>query len=322
LKDELSKLGDNARDKRFPQARLSLSEDDMRILLQAYAEGDGYINPKRPTNFKHSNVKLIYNTSSTTLAKQLRFMHWLLGEPLYSWYQVNHQGAGKYPIWRLYVGQKGTYTREILDGVSKVPVKAIEYVGEERTYDITVADTHNFVLAESGLIVHNCEDSSFTLASAVLRLFEIVGDFQLSWWYRWFNRDAPNCQVWIGYVWQDGQYWGHAWVSFRNPKYQFSKDWLILESTYESEVPMWMWIVWNKDQYVPVYMFNQYDSWRIDRDYDKIGLTKDYVDGRRQLIDAMINYVEAGVRMPQKWVHKSIRPVKAEFRKVINRRWA
>jgi hypothetical protein len=167
----------------------------------------------------------------------------------------------------------------------------------------------------------DCEDSSFLLASAVLRLFEIVGDFQYSWWYRWFNRDAPNCQVWLGFVYQDGQYWGHAWVCFRNPKYQFSKDWLVLESTYESEVPMWMWIVWNKDQYVPVYMFNQYDSWRIDRDYDKIGLTKDYVDGRRQLIDAMINYVETGVRMPQKWVHKSVRPVKVEFRKVFDRKW-
>jgi hypothetical protein len=75
LKDELSKLGDNARDKRFPQARLSLSEDDMRILLQAYAEGDGYVNPKRTAGkFGRSNVKLIYNTSSTLLAKQLRFM--------------------------------------------------------------------------------------------------------------------------------------------------------------------------------------------------------------------------------------------------------
>jgi hypothetical protein len=167
----------------------------------------------------------------------------------------------------------------------------------------------------------DCEDTSFLLASSVLRLFEIVGDFQYSWWYRWFNRDAPNCQVWLGFVYQDGQYWGHAWVSFRNPKYQFSKDWLVLESTYESELPMWMWIVWNKDQYVPVYMFNQYDSWRVDRDYDKIGLTKDYVDGRRQLIDAMVNYVETGVRMPQKWVHKRIRPVKVEFRKVFDRKW-
>jgi len=158
------------------------------------------------------------------------------------------------------------------------------------------------------------------LASAVLRLFEIVSDFQYSWWQRWF-RDAPNCQIWIGYVWQDGQYWGHAWVSYKNPKYEFSRDWLVLESTLETEVPMWMWIKWNKDVYLPVYMFNQYDSWRIDRDHDKIGLTKDYVDGRRQLIDAMINYVETGVRMPYKWVHKRIRPVKVEFKKVFNRKW-
>jgi len=321
LKEELAELGNNAMDKHLPQARLSLSEDDMRILLQAYAEGDGYVNPKRAAGkFGRSNVKLIYNTCSTILTKQLRFMHWVLGEPLYSWYQVNHQGAGKYPIWRLYVGQKGTYTREILDGVSKAPVKAIEYVGEERTYDITVADTHNFVLADSGLIVHNCEDSSFLLASSVLRLFEIVGDFQLSWWQRWFSRDAPNCQVWLGFVYQDGQYWGHAWVCFRNPKYQFSRDWLVLESTFEDEVPMNLWIVWTKDIYIPVYCFNQYDSWRVDRDYAKLGLTQDYVDKYKSLIDSMVNYVEAGVRMPQKWVHKRIRPVKVEFKKVFNRR--
>jgi hypothetical protein len=173
-----------------------------------------------------------------------------------------------------------------------------------------------------GLMAGDCEDSSFTLASAVLRLFEIVGDFQLSWWSRWFNRDAPNCQVWLGFVYQGGQYFGHAWVSFRNPKYQFSKGWLILESTFEDEVPMNLWIVWTKDIYIPVYMFNQYDSWRIDKDFAKLGLTQDYVDKYRDLINSMINYVEAGVRMPQKWVHKRIRPVKAEFRKVINRRWA
>jgi len=172
-----------------------------------------------------------------------------------------------------------------------------------------------------GLKAGDCEDSSMLLASAVLRLFEIVGDFQYSWWYRWFNRDAPNCQVWLGFVYQDGQYWGHAWVSFRNPKYQFSKDWLILESTYESEVPMNLWIVWTKDIYIPVYMFNQYDSWRIDKDYAQLGLTQDYVNKYKSLIDAMVNYVEAGVRMPQKWVHKRIRPVKVEFREVAKRRW-
>jgi hypothetical protein len=167
----------------------------------------------------------------------------------------------------------------------------------------------------------DCEDTSFLLASAVLRLFEIVGDFQYSWWSRWFSKDAPNCQVWLGFVYQDGQYWGHAWVCFKNPKYQFSKDWLVLESTYESEVPMWMWIVWNKDQYVPVYMFNQFDSWRIDRDYDKIGLSKDYIEGRKQLIDSMISYVETGVRMSQKWVHKTVRPVPYRLQKVENKRW-
>jgi hypothetical protein len=167
----------------------------------------------------------------------------------------------------------------------------------------------------------DCEDTSFLLASSILRLFEIVGDFQLSWWYRWFNRDAPNCQVWLGFVYQDGQYFGHAWACYRNPKYQFSRDWLVLESTYESEVPMNLWIVWTKDIYIPVYCFNQYDSWRIDRDYAKLGLTQEYVEKYRGLIESMVNYVESGVKMREKWVHKKIRPVKPGFRVVRNRRW-
>jgi len=81
-----------------------------------------------------------------------------------------------------------------------------------------------------------------------------------------------------------------------------------------------LWLVWTKDVYIPVYCFNQYDSWRIDRDYAKLGLTQDYVNKYRDLINSMINYVEAGVRVKEKWVHKTVRPVKAEFKKVFNRR--
>jgi hypothetical protein len=167
----------------------------------------------------------------------------------------------------------------------------------------------------------DCEDTSFLLASTVLRLFDVVSDFRFSWWFRWFNRDAPNCQVWLGFVYQGGQYWGHAWVTFRNPKYQFSKDWLVLETTFEDEVPMNLWIVWNKDIYIPVYCFNKYDSWRIDRDYAKLGLTQDYVVKYKPLIDAMVGYVESGVKMKEKWVHKTVRAVKAEFKRVVNRCW-
>ena len=167
----------------------------------------------------------------------------------------------------------------------------------------------------------DCEDTSMLLASVILRLFEVVGDFQYSWWYRWLVRDAPNCQVWIGFYRSGETFYGHAWVSYKNPKYPVARNWLTLETTYESEIPMNYWIAWTKDIYIPVYMFNQYDSWRIDRDYDKLGLSEDYVMKYKALIDAMVNYVEAGVKTPQKWVHKTIRPVKSDFREVRGRRF-
>jgi len=167
----------------------------------------------------------------------------------------------------------------------------------------------------------DCEDTTMLLASAVLRLFEVVNDFQLSWVRRWFTRDAPVCYACIGFFRGLDAPYGHAWVMFKNPKHQFSKDWLVLETTLENEVPLYLWILWSKDAYVPVYLFNDYDMLRIDRDYGKLGLEKDYVERYKTLIDAMINYVEAGVPTPQKWVHKTIRPVKAEFREVKGRRF-
>jgi len=191
-------------------------------------------------------------------------------------------------------------------------------------YDADLFSQSDFWMMPSevwAMKIGDCEDSSMLLASTILRLFDVVGDFSYSWWQRLFAKDAPNCQVWIGFVKEGGFWYGHAWVAYCNPKYAFSKDWLILETTLESEVPMNLWIVWSKDIYLPVYLFNQFDSWRIDRDYGKLGLTKDYVDKHKNLIDAMINYVEAGVKTPQKWVHKTIRPVKPEFRKVANKRW-
>jgi len=167
LKNLLKNLGNKSTNKHFLNDRLSLSEPCLLSLLNGYSVGDGYMNPKR-----NGNCKIIYNTTSNILARQLKLIHYILGRPLYSWFQVNHGGFGKNPIWRLYEFPTSHFNQEMFRGVSKVSIKKIEPVGKRKVYDITVADNHNFVTLDSGLIVHNCEDA----IDAVLTLEDWLGD--------------------------------------------------------------------------------------------------------------------------------------------------
>jgi len=95
-KDRLSKMGRCAPEKRFLEEHLSLPEKQMRLLLDGYSE-DACRNPTR------GNLKIIYATTSNVLARQLIFIHNMLGEPLVAQWREDSGGAGKnpLPIWRL-----------------------------------------------------------------------------------------------------------------------------------------------------------------------------------------------------------------------------
>ena len=181
MKDRLENMGRQAFDKHFLYDRLSLSESGIKALLEGYNDGDGYIEPKRklPSGRRQDSVEVIYNTSSDKLAEQLCFMTRILGKYFYKWHQLHHQGAGKKPIWRIYVYRKMKTWKNITPYLVNMSVKSIEYQGRERVYDIEVADTHNFVLADSGILVHNCEDTSILFTTLMLQndfnAYEIFG---------------------------------------------------------------------------------------------------------------------------------------------------
>ena len=144
----------------------------------------------------------------------------------------------------------------------------------------------------------DCEDSSYLLASAVER------------WIRSpvVPRFSKETKVYacIGfYVDVKGKYYGHGFVIYRNPRVY--DGWLWLESTFESTVPQYIWYVADFDHLVPVYFFNSKESYRIDKDYEVLGLTEDYVKKHEQYIKAMIDYVEAGKWLKLKWMHKGRR---------------
>jgi len=158
----------------------------------------------------------------------------------------------------------------------------------------------------------DCEDTSFLLTSTILRLFEVIRDLQASWWSRLLGK-APVAYTCIGFYRLSANYYGHGFVLYRNPKYKITDKWFILETTLEKDVAWNMWIPWEPSIYIPVYIFNNLECYRIDRDYRKFGLTYEYTRKYLSLIKSMINYVESGIHTKQKWMHKTIRPAKPKY---------
>ncbi|RLE36890.1 hypothetical protein DRJ17_07700 [Candidatus Woesearchaeota archaeon] len=140
----------------------------------------------------------------------------------------------------------------------------------------------------------DCEGTSFLLESAILG----------------FKRDAEAYACLGFYVDPySRQVYGHGWVIYR-PEPRFYDGWLWLESTLESAVSQSVWYVWNPTYLVPVYFFNSKEAYRIDKDYEILGLDEKYVEAYKDLIKIMIDYVEAGKWIPHKWMHKGRRTPK------------
>jgi len=145
----------------------------------------------------------------------------------------------------------------------------------------------------------DCEDVTFLLLSAALKVK-----------YGWRDDPVAREAVEYGcvgyYVDYRGIPYGHAFIVRRSGRIA-GGAWLWVESTLEGEVPQAIWYLADFDRLVPVYFFTDREAYRIDKDYQRLGLTKDYVEERRELIDAMIDYVEFGKRLRVKWMHKGRR---------------
>lgn len=176
LKHLLRAQGSNSFDMTFGSEIFGASEEAIRSAYNAYCDGDAY-KPKEGSNL-YGRVENIAATSSDKLAQELQLMLMILGEPWHNYYQINHMGAGKKPIHR--ISQWSNNTRlgsriiEELPGVAYSAIKSMTRVGEEAVADITVQDTHNFVLG-NGMIAHNCDDHQILCGSLLGNLGFIPG---------------------------------------------------------------------------------------------------------------------------------------------------
>ena len=153
-----------------------------------------------------------------------------------------------------------------------------------------------------GQLMGDCEDTTFLLLSAVLRVK-----------YGWESGDdVAKEAVEYGclgfYIDHQNNAYGHAFMIRKTSKIANGR-WLWVETTLENEVPQSVWYLVDFNQLVPVYFFTDKESYRIDKDYAKLGLTKDYVNQHQDLINQMIDYVETGKWLKVKWMHKTRRPV-------------
>jgi intein/homing endonuclease len=194
-----NEFGLNSAEKRFPDWYTSLDREQLDILLSAYAIGDGY----RPTSGQWARwANLVYNTKSEALAKQIAFMHLVLGRPI-SFYK---QPAWKTKpvMYRLYE-YKGT-AEEKAPGIVSTRIVSIERDEAEACCDITVAENHNFIL-DGGVLVHNCDEgSTLMLGHCVcipICMGEEIGPFR----FRFGGNDGTLHHVWAyihaGGTWYD-----------------------------------------------------------------------------------------------------------------------
>ncbi len=137
-----------------------LPKTKLKRILDGVFMGDGHYVYKTGADVKSKN----YSTTSTKLKDFLIDISYKLGNPVNVYYQKNPQGAGKnpLPIWILIDNSNSRFKKDYgYNSLSETTLKSIEFTGQSANMiDIEVKDNHNFFLASSGVLVHNCDDFS------------------------------------------------------------------------------------------------------------------------------------------------------------------
>lgn len=152
FKEYLKKLKVNSFYFTIPSELKNLPKYKLQKILDGHFLGDGHYRLGRNYELKQ------YSTSADTLKDYLCEISLKLKKPLYSYYQINHQGAGKRPIWRLDDNPNSDFRKDKgYDNIGEVSISYVEPLEEVQTYDFEVEDTHTFIF-KNGIIGHNCED--------------------------------------------------------------------------------------------------------------------------------------------------------------------
>ncbi len=121
--------------------------ENINAFLDGHWIGDGH---------KQNNYT-VHTTSSDDLAQTIVSMYHKLGKPALKYYQTNHMGYGKSPIWRVMVSESSNFAKPYgFTDLSETHIKSIVSVGEVECLDFSTPNGNYFL--ENGTLLHNCDN--------------------------------------------------------------------------------------------------------------------------------------------------------------------
>ena len=194
IKEDLKKLGTSSFDKKLPLEVLSWNKESLKFLIEGMLDGDG---TNRNKKWNHGHDLWEFSTSSEQVAKIFNIICRKVYGNCWFYKQENHQGIGNKPIYRLRYNPKSLFNKEIYEGISSLSIKSLTKIFGKHYYDIEVEDNHNFVLTDSGIISHNCEDSAIFNCDILGRVQNIDAKMLLLFGY---NRKRFGWKFWMGHA--------------------------------------------------------------------------------------------------------------------------
>ena len=195
----LGTLKENSFDIHLSEDILCLPENKLQKILDGYFLGDGHSFKKCKT---HGNAEYCYSTSSEQFADDICRIHLQLGKPVYKYKQINHQGLGNEPIYRIQHNPESYFNRDYgYNGLSETSIFYIEDLDISQVYDLTVENTST-VIMKNGLLMHQCDDLGGIAITSALGMAGWKADEVFAWcgWYYPKGKSIePNnkfCHAW------------------------------------------------------------------------------------------------------------------------------
>lgn len=128
-------------------ALVTESIENIQAFLDGHWIGDGH----RQNNY------IVHSTSSDDLAQTIVSMYHKLGKPALKYYQSDHMGAGRRPIWRVMVNESSNFAKSYgFPDLSESYIKTVASVGEVECFDFSTPNGNYFL--ENGALLHNCDN--------------------------------------------------------------------------------------------------------------------------------------------------------------------